>query len=180
MTTRADGSRYTGFVGYNVYRGTAKGRHEETPVNSEPLRENALRDTAVHNDTTYFYIVRAVDSPALPWKESLDSEEVSATPRDMTPPGRPAGITVVPGVGRVFLTWAENNERDLDGYHVYRSEKSTGDFLRLTEKPLVRTTFTDETAKAGITYYYAISAVDKTGNEGKRSKAVKAYAEQIQ
>ncbi len=56
-------------------------------------------------------MVRSVDSPALPWKESLDSEEVSATPRDMTPPARPTGLTVVPGVGRAFLTWNENKEQ---------------------------------------------------------------------
>ena len=108
VTTRADGSRYDGFVGYNVYRGTVSGRYDETALNKEPVRTNSYKDTAVVNDKMYYYIVRAVDSPMLPWKESLDSPEASAMSRDLTPPERPAGLTVVPGVGRVFLTWNEN------------------------------------------------------------------------
>ena len=99
MTTRSDGSVYTGFVGYNIYRGTEPGREAETPINKEPVRSASYKDTSVRNDVTYYYFVRAVDSPTLPWKESLDSPEVSAMPRDLTPPDRPDGLTVVPGVG---------------------------------------------------------------------------------
>jgi hypothetical protein len=68
VTTRMDGSQYDGFVGYNIYRGTEKGRYGETALNKEPLRTNSYKDTAVVNDKTYYYMVRSVDSPALPWK----------------------------------------------------------------------------------------------------------------
>jgi fibronectin type 3 domain-containing protein len=125
----------------------------------------------------YYYVVRAVDSPTLPWKESLDSPEASAMPRDLTPPHAPTGLTVVPGVGRIFLTWNENIERDLEGYYVYRSRKSTREYQRLTEKPINRTTFSDESMTPGVTYYYAVTAVDKSGNESPLSKEQKAYAE---
>jgi fibronectin type 3 domain-containing protein len=179
VTTRADGSQYNGFVGYNIYRGTEKGRYEDTPLNKEPLRTNSYNDTAVANNKTYFYIVRAVDSPTLPWKESLDSAEVSATPRDMTPPGRPTGLTVVPGVGRIFLTWNENKERDLAGYNVYRSVKSGRDYGQLTDKLINRTTFSDVTVKPGVEYYYTVTAVDQSGNESPMSKEQKAYAEKM-
>jgi len=179
VTTRADGSAYGGFVGYNLYRGTEKGRKDELPLNKEPVRTNAYRDTAVTNNQIYYYIVRAVDSPIQPWKESLDSQEASATPLDLTPPGRPAGLTVVPGVGRIFMTWNENKERDLAGYHVYRSTKSDKEFERLTDKPINRTTYSDETVKSGLLYYYAITAVDASGNESPRSKEQKAYAEKL-
>jgi fibronectin type 3 domain-containing protein len=97
----------------------------------------------------------------------------------MTPPVPPTGITVVPGIGRVFLTWNENQERDLAGYHVYRSVKAGGKQARLTGKPLDRTTFSDETVKQGATYYYSITAVDKSGNESARSKEKKTYTEKI-
>jgi fibronectin type 3 domain-containing protein len=113
-----DGSRYDGFVGYNVYRSAERGRIEKTPFNKEPLRTTSYKDTTAVNGKTYYYRIRSVDSPALPWRESLDSEEVSATPRDLTPPERPKGLTVVPGVNRVFLSWNENSERDLAGYYV--------------------------------------------------------------
>jgi fibronectin type 3 domain-containing protein len=177
VTTRSDGSQYTGFVGYNIYRGTEKDRYEDTPLNTEPLRTTSYKDTAAVNNKTYFYIVRAVDSPTLPWKESLDSAEVSATPRDMAPPERPKALTVVPGVGRIFLTWNENRERDLAGYNVYRSVKSGRDYERLTDKPINRTTFSDVTVKPGVVYYYTVTAVDQSGNESPMSKEQKAYAE---
>ena len=179
VTTRMDGSRYKGFVGYNIYRGAEKGMHENLPLNKEPLRTNSYKDTAVANDRTYYYVVRSVDSPALPWKESLDSEEVYATPRDTTPPGKPTGLTVVPGVGRAFLTWNENNERDLAGYHVYRTGKSSVDYERLSDKVLTRTTFTDETAKQGAVYWYMITAVDMSGNESTGSEETQALIEKL-
>ena len=179
VTTRMDGSRYEGFVGYNVYRGTGQGRYEDTPLNPEPLRTPSYKDTAVVIGTTYYYMVRSVDSPARPWKESVDSAEASAAPKKLTPPEKPTGLTVVPGVGRIFLTWNENKERDLSGYHVYRSEKSGRDHARLNDKLLNRSTYSDETVKPGITYYYVITAVDKYGNESQQSKEQKAYAERL-
>ncbi len=179
VTTRADGSKYEGFVGYNAYRGIEKGRYDETPLNKEPLRTNTYTDTAAANNKTYYYMVRAVDSPIQPWKESLDSPEASAMSRDLTPPGRPTGLTVVPGVGRIFLTWNENRERDLAGYYVYRSRKYGKEFERLTDKPINRSTYSDETVKPGVLYYYAVTAVDTSGNESPRSKEHKAYAEKL-
>lgn len=179
VTTRADGSAFQGFVGYNIYRGTEKGRYGEVPLNQEPLRTTNYKDTAVENDKAYYYIVRAVDSPTLPWKESLDSPEAFAMARDLTPPSRPAGVTVVPGVGRIFLTWNENKERDLAGYHIYRSTKSGRDYERLTDKPINRTTFSDQTVRPDTLYYYAVSAVDQSGNESALSKEEKAYAEKL-
>jgi fibronectin type 3 domain-containing protein len=85
----------------------------------------------------------------------------------------------VPGVGRVFLTWHENKERDLDGYYVYRSVKSGTGYERLTDTVLRRTTFSDETVKQGVTYFYSITAVDRTGNESDRSREHKTYTEKI-
>ncbi len=179
VTTRSDGSAYSGFIGYNLYRGTEAGRESETRLNAEPIRTTSYKDTSVINNKTYYYIVRAVDSPTLPWKESLDSPEVSAASRDLTPPARPSGLTVVPGVGRIFLTWNENKERDLAGYYVYRSRKSGREHERITDKPINRTTYSDETVKPDILYYYTVSAVDNAGNESALSREEKAYAEKL-
>jgi hypothetical protein len=179
VTTKSDGSLHQGFVGYVVYRGTEPGKFDEAPLNGEPVAVGTFRDTTAANDKQYYYRVRTVDSPVKPWQESLDSSEVSAKPRDRTPPEPPTSITVVPGIGRVFLTWGENRERDLAGYHVYRSVKSGAGYERLTAKPVNRTTFSDETVKQGATYYYVITAVDKSENESGRSKEQKTYTEKI-
>lgn len=179
VTTRSDGSLHQGFVGYSIYRGTEPGKYDDLPLNKEPVTGSQLQDATASNGKQYYYSVRSVDSPVRPWQESPDSAEVLATPRDMTPPVPPTSITVVPGIGRVFLTWNENKERDLAGYHVYRSRKAGGKRERLTDKPLNRTTFSDEKVKQGATYYYSITAVDKSGNESARSKEKKTYTEKI-
>lgn len=179
VMVKTDGSKNDGFTGYTIYRREEKGIYGDTPVNSEPLRTTSYRDTAVVNDRTYYYIVRAADSPAQPWRESLNSNEASAQPKDMTPPAAPAGLTVVPGVGRVFLTWNENRERDVAGYYVYRSFTSGRAYERLMDKPIIRTTYSDGTVQAGTTYYYIVTAVDRAGNEGKPSKEQKAQPEKL-
>jgi len=179
VTMRSDGSVHQGFVGYVVYRGREPDKHDDAPLNKEPVAVNNYEDATVANGKPYYYRVRTVDSPVRPWQESPDSNEVAATPLDKTPPAPPTGITVVPGIGRVFLTWTENREPDLSGYHVYRSLKAGGEPKRLTDKPLNRTTFSDETVKQGATYYYSITAIDKSGNESVRTKEKKTYTEKI-
>lgn len=179
VRTRTDGDPSVGYVGYNIYRGAAPGRQADTPVNRQPVGEPLFQDSAVENGKTYYYRVRAVDSKTQPWRESLDSAELAAAPQDLTPPAPPEGITVVPGVGRVFLTWTENRERDLAGYHVYRSVRSGGDAERLTNQAISRTTFSDETVQPGMTYVYTITAVDRSGNESQRSPEYKTMTERI-
>ena len=179
VKTLLDGSPASGFVGYNVYRGTVKGVYEEAPLNAAPLTATSYKDTGVTNDRTYYYVVRSVDSPSPPWNESPDSVESSATPRDLTPPASPKGLTVVAGIKRVFLTWNENEEQDLAGYRVYRSTRSGRDFDQLTVQLLTKTTFSDETAKGGVTYYYRVTAVDKSGNESKPTVEKKVHLETL-
>jgi hypothetical protein len=179
VTSKMDGSRHEGFVGYHVYRGTAPGHYEDKPLTAEPIRTASYKDTAVVNGKTYYYMVRAVDSPVLPWRESPDSAEASATPRDRTSPARPTGLTVVPGVKRVFLTWNENKESDIAGYHVYRSLKSGKEYTRLTETMIKHTTYSDVSVRSGAVYFYVITAVDETGNESPPSKEMKAATEQV-
>ena len=179
VTQRTDGTVHQGFIGYNIYRSTERGRTGERPLNTEPVRTSGYIDRAVENGKVYYYRVRTVDSPVPPGKESLDSEEVAASPTDRTPPAAPTGVTVVPGVGRVFLTWNESKERDLAGYHVYRSTKSGADHVRLTDTVVRRTTFSDETVRSGANYYYTVTAVDMSGNESVHSKEQKTYTEKI-
>ncbi len=179
VTGRLDGTRVSGFIGYNIYRGNEAGRHDEAPLNPEPLTATTYIDKSTLNGRAYYYLVRSVDRPTRPWQESPDSLQSSATPRDMTPPDRPTKLTAVPGVDRVFLTWNENGERDLAGYYVYRSTRSGRDYERLTDKPLNRTTYSDMTVKVGTTYFYAVSAVDTSGNESTKSEERKAFVEKF-
>jgi hypothetical protein len=174
VTTWRDGGPYVGSPGYNVYRGNEKNAYGDKPLNAEPLAETKYRDAALVNDKTYYYVVRSVVTVSK-GPESPDSREVSATPRDMTPPDKPTGLTAIAGVGRVFLTWNENKENDLAGYIVYRSAASGSGYVRLTEKPQTRSAYADETG--ADVFYYVVTAVDRAGNESAQSEEKKAAAE---
>ncbi len=179
VSTMSDGTPHRGFVGYLIYRASEPGQYGTTSLNNEPVTATTYTDTSALNGKRYFYRVRSVDSPVRPWHESLDSVEVSATPKDMTPPSAPTGLTVVPGIGRVFLTWNENSERDLEGYNVYRSTRRGTGYERLNDTPRKRSTYSDDTVRQGMTYYYVVTAVDKSGNESKPSAERKTYTERV-
>ena len=57
--------------------------------------------------------------------------------------------------------------------------KSGGEYERLTKTPRNRTTYSDETVRQGTTYYYVVTAVDKSGNESARSKEQRTYTEKL-
>ncbi|HEX4145358.1 MAG TPA: fibronectin type III domain-containing protein [Pirellulales bacterium] len=64
-------------TGYNVYRGTTAGGESTTPLNSSPLAATATSysDTTAVAGNTYFYVVKAVNTPAV----SAASNEATAT-----------------------------------------------------------------------------------------------------
>jgi hypothetical protein len=148
--------------GYNVYRGVEPGKHDLVPINAGPVVETRFRDTGLRNETPYSYVVRSVGSERPPWRESGDSNEVSVTPTDLTPPAPPQGLTAIPAPGLVSLSWRAGGEPDLLGYLVYRLEPPATTPVCLTDTPVQTTTFTDRTVRAGATYTYTVTAVDRS------------------
>jgi hypothetical protein len=87
---------------------------------------------------------------------------------DRTPPAAPRGLYSVTGDGMVTLHWQDNTENDLDHYVVYSAVKgATGPFTVLGTTRDVA--WVDRTVHNGSTYWYAVSAVDRQGNEGDLS-----------
>jgi fibronectin type 3 domain-containing protein len=148
--------------GYNVYRSLRPGVYASQPINAGPVVETQFRDAAVQNGATYYYAVRSVGIERPPWRESRNSNEVSATPEDLTPPAPPRGLAAVPGQDGIALIWQPNVELDLLGYLVYRREPPAVTPIRLTESPVQASTFTDRTARPGVTYVYSVTAVDRS------------------
>src|SRR3954447_2288260 len=64
-------------AGYNVYRGTASGGPYTGPLNSSLLTARTFNDTGLTNGTTYYYVVKAVDTST---NASGNSNQASATP----------------------------------------------------------------------------------------------------
>jgi hypothetical protein len=89
---------------------------------------------------------------------------------DTAPPGAPTGISAnIEPVRNVHLRWTANPEPDLAGYHVYRSPIASGTLVRITGSAVATNDWVDTAAPDSASLWYAVSAVDATGNESARS-----------
>ncbi len=86
---------------------------------------------------------------------------------DRTAPTPPQNVFSVTGDNKVYLYWDSNRESDLAGYNIYYSYTYNGTYNYIGSTS--NTSFTDYEANNGTTYYYAITAYDKNGNESELS-----------
>jgi len=156
--------------GYNLYRFEG----EELPrlLNSALIKGEKYEDKDFLFGRTYRYFLRAVASETLPFLESGDSEIVEVVTKDIFAPSPPLGLTAIAGPSFITLSWAENKEKDLAGYRVWRKEEGQDEFSFLTEQPFSENTYTDRTVEKKRRYYYAITAQDRFGNESEKSEIV--------
>ena len=129
--------------------------------------------------------VRQVTSNGPNGKKAIELDgEISAPIRvdvvDTFPPTVPQGLVavLVPEEKTIDLSWQPDGDpyvdKDLAGYVVYRAE--IGDrsapvtWKRISgDKPLVGAAYRDASVETGRSYRYAVSAIDLTGHESKRS-----------
>lgn len=95
---------------------------------------------------------------------------------DTAPPATPGRLSgAVEAVRDVRLRWTANAEPDLAGYHVYRALTASGSLARLTGSPVSMNEFVDTATPDSIALWYAVSAVDATGNESARTAPQRVY-----
>jgi hypothetical protein len=81
---------------------------------------------------------------------------------DITLPSKVIGVSVTEvGCTQLDVSWIANNESDLDHYNVYRNGN-------LVASPTTNS-YSDTGLTASTTYYYKITAVDNSTNEGTPS-----------
>jgi spore coat protein CotH len=97
---------------------------------------------------------------------------------DTIAPTTPTGLTVIGGYGENLLDWADNPERDLNAYHVYRAPSLFGAYTRLTNEPVYISRYQD-VVTAGSSYYYRVTALDLYSNQSQQSGGYHAVAEEI-
>jgi predicted small lipoprotein YifL len=164
-----DGSAPAALGGYTVYRSEDRGRPEKRA--SVPAGETTFADRDFEFGRTYSYFVRASTAGTKPGLESGDSETQDITPRDIFPPGAPAGLVAVAGPGVISLSWEAGREADLAGYRVWRREEGGSPFRLLVSSLVTANAFTDASVEKGKTYVYAVSACDKDGNESPKTES---------
>jgi hypothetical protein len=150
---------------YRVYRWVSE--EQQMPIADTNAPEYV--DASAQFDTEYHYMVMALEDET---RESLPSQTVSITPKDIFPPAVPAGLTASGANNAIELAWVRNTEADFRGYNVFRAE-GNGPFervARLIDVPVYR----DAQVEPGKMYRYEVSAVDLLGNESARSEPVTA------
>jgi hypothetical protein len=175
--TAISGAKKPPIAGYNVYRFPHGQPADEfaTPVNTSPVSSATYTDNPPYGPHDYFVTALAAVGP--PRVESDPSSAVSVTFKDLVPPPPPTGLTALVETAGVRLVWDPVDAPDLAGYKVYRTEGTGIEQLRpigtlpLTPVQLVTATnYRDTSVARGISYYYEVVSVDKTGNESTRVK----------
>lgn len=177
--TNIDGSKPVNVLGYNVYRSASKTETAKL-LNESPVSDTNYSDNFFEFDKNYFYFVRtvSVNTSGEP-TESLESNIVEVTPKDIFAPTAPAALTIAAVPGNISIFFATNPEKDIAGYSVYRStdqnlEKSK---WQLLNSELLKTnTFQDTKIETGITYFYYLTATDIKGNNSEPSETVSETA----
>lgn len=175
-----DGTTPANILGFNIYRVAYRFDlstvQKLAPLNPQPLNANSYFDRTFKFGESYKYVVRSVslgaDGEPI---ESVNSNEITISPKDVYAPSAPAAVSAAASTGRISLFFPNNPEKDVAGYLIYRSSDQnlpTKDWTKLTPEIITRTTFQDVNVETGKRYYYYVVAVDSSGNASKPSEIV--------
>lgn len=136
-----------------------------TKINSQVIRPNVFEYVEEERVDQYknYYKVCAIDT--------ADNRSCSTPKRlllaDLTPPTTPKLLeTSIDSNGVVSLSWEANQEDDLWGYYVYKTNDKGTNFLRITNHPHLETNFKDTVSLNTLTksLYYTVAALDVRAN----------------
>ncbi len=146
---------------YNVYHNTTGSNFQNpTPVNPMAGEESWMEITGLQNGTIYYVAVSSVDSDGTESYFVTDS----GTPRLI--PLTPLGFSDYPEPAAIELSWHENNELDLAGYRLLRSNNAESPGESVTPDLITGTSFTEIDLPNHQEYlYYRLYAVDNDGHE---------------
>jgi fibronectin type 3 domain-containing protein len=168
-STNLDGSPIEAGFMFNVYRSEDPKASSGQRLTSTPVTGDSYKDETMELGRTYFYRVRSMAPPSAGGIESLDSDRVEVTNKDIYPPKPPSEVAAISNGEIISLVWSPNTEPDLAGYVVYRSgpEKK---FERISDSLLTTASLVDSSVVKGQTYIYKIKAIDQKGNASEFSE----------
>ncbi|MGA1867761.1 MAG: Ig-like domain-containing protein [bacterium] len=153
---------------YRIYRTQTSGSGYNL-IGSVPSSTTVYQDRGLMEDTTYYYVVTAVDTLL---SESGLSQEASAIPIDTTAPSIPIGLEVSFGEGVLDIFWSANTETDLSGYKLYYGSQS-GNYSNVVGLE-GQTSYQISGLDNGTRYYISLTAYDSSGNESGLASEVSA------
>jgi hypothetical protein len=157
---------------YNVYRSEIEGFFMDRPRNEHPLTTPGFDDKEFAFGTHYYYTVRSVLVTGEVSRESQNSTVLQVFPQDVFAPATPSGFAVSAEGSVMKLYWFPNDETDLTGYRIYRSERENSDFAEIARVGPSESSYIDQAVKPGVRYYYSLTAFDhaEPANESGHSE----------
>ena len=152
---------------FNIYRSNVPGVYGEPIAYNVAFSQKNYTDTGLTNSTTYYYIIKAVNSMG----EGPASMEVSAIPYSPVTlaPGSSISLSQV-NKKDIYIQWtpATNGTFNVSYYNVLRSNDDGGTYVQIasvTASASAPTDVTDTTTSWDNTYLYMIKAQDAAGNQ---------------
>ena len=144
----------SGATSYKVYRSTTKGSGYSLLGTTTAT---SYTNTGAKAGTTYYYRVKACNDAGLsPYSNIVSGKVKSVTPKPSAPVVK---IGNSASSGKPMLTW--NAVSGATSYKVYRATSQNGTYSLLGTVTV--TNYTNTGAKAGVTYYYKVKAVNSAG-----------------
>ena len=143
-----------GATSYRIYRSTSRGSGYSLLGTTTAT---SYTNTGAKAGTTYYYRVKAVNDAGLsPYSNVVSGQVKSVTPKPSAPVVKIGNSATS---GRPMLTW--NAVSGATSYKVYRATSQNGTYSLLGT--VTATSYTNTGAKAGVTYYYKVKAVNSAG-----------------
>ena len=144
----------SGATSYKVYRATSK---SGTYSLLGTVTATSYTNTGAKAGTTYYYRVKACNDAGLsPYSNIVSGQVKTVTPKPAAPVVK---IGHSAASGKPQLTW--NAVSGATSYKVYRATSQNGTYSLLGT--VTATSYTNTGAKAGVTYYYKVKAVNSAG-----------------
>jgi hypothetical protein len=128
------------------------------------------------------FVVRTVEVIGAVTLVGDPTSPACVTPVDRFPPAPPSELRGFPAETGIELTWTASSTADAAAYVVLRAEGTSDTLQRLTATPVTATQYRDEAVRSGVTYTYAVIAIDRATppNESRPSNRETVTARQFQ
>ena len=124
-------------------------------------------DTEIQAGVEYTYKIRPVHSSGQPLE--FDSSEISIIPSSVL--DAPVGLAATRDGDQIILNWTKSAS-DINRYLIYRNHTGLDPWTQIASVPSGTSTFVDRNVYPGLHYFYAITATNSSGEEGKLSQIV--------
>jgi fibronectin type 3 domain-containing protein len=158
-------------LGYSIYRfeNGAKNSAPKLLGRTKSAEHLSWGDSSALPGRAYVYAIAAFDAAG---NEGIRSRGVEAA-IVVTLLAPPAELHAVRLEKAVRITWDDPGEDEASSTILYRRERGKP-FTKLADLPAAALEYSDAKAKPGTVYFYALSRVDKKGQEGPKSPEARA------